>query len=83
METLTYSNTFFDVTAKDGQTTELRLQTYFFALKYSYARGELARLGLISGDKNSEDPLTKISTLGRNKMKQLLLETNQFTQKPF
>lgn len=53
------SNTEFDVVAKDGKTTEKRLQIGICALRESYSRGELMRLGWIPGGLNPEDPLPK------------------------
>lgn len=53
------SKSVFDIIAKDGCTTERRLQTYIHTLKESYERGELANLSCISVEKNPADTLTK------------------------
>ena len=53
------SKTLFDVVAKNSNTTEKRLQIDIFALKESYAKGELRKLTWIPGNNNPADALTK------------------------
>lgn len=56
------SKSVFDVVVKDGSTSEKRLQIDIFALRESYSRAELNKLGWIPGSKNIADPLTKVIT---------------------
>lgn len=84
IEALVDSKTVFDVVAKDAKTSERRLQIDVHALRESYARGELTRLGWIPGNKNPADTLTKISTLRARKPTPLddIIRTNSFVTKP-
>lgn len=67
LEALIDSKTVFDVVAKDGRTNERRLQIDVHALKESYTRGELTRIGWIPGHRNPADTLTKMTTLDKEK----------------
>lgn len=53
------SKTVFDVVAKDGVTTEKRLEIDIHALREAYANGEISRLGWLPGGQNAADGLTK------------------------
>lgn len=53
------SKTLFNVVAKDGETTERRLQFFVIALHESYERGLLSHIGWIPGPSNVADALTK------------------------
>lgn len=53
------SRTLFDVIARDGRTSEKRLQIDIHALRQSYSQGELQQLGWIPSELNPADALSK------------------------
>lgn len=59
LEALIDSKTVFNVIAKDGKTSEKRLQIDVLALRQSYDLGELDRIAWIPGKRNPADSLTK------------------------
>ena len=59
IEAMIDSKTVFNVVAKDGKTTERRLQIDILSLRESYDNGELNRIAWIPGPTNPADPLTK------------------------
>lgn len=81
VEAYTDSKTLFNVIAKDGATTERRLQIDIFALKESYERGELSRIGWIPGKSNVADALTK-DMIGTSSPLWKLLTTNSIDLQP-
>lgn len=77
MEAMVDSWTLFSVIAKDAPTTERRLQIDVAALRESYAKGELHRIGWIPGLANPADALTK-QVLKDNSPLSLLVQQNHF-----
>ena len=59
IEAMIDSKTVFNVVAKEGKTTERRLQIDITALRQSYDLGELDRIAWIPGASNPADSLTK------------------------
>lgn len=70
------SKTLFDVVAKDGNTSEKRLQIDIYALRESYDKGELSRLNWIPGNINPADGLTKTILNDKNPL-WTLINTNK------
>lgn len=75
------SKTVFDVIAKNGNTTERRLQIYICSLKESYANGELSKIGWMPGGINAADEFTK-ETLKICTQLWLLKKTNNIEINP-
>ena len=66
LEAYVDSKSVFDVIAKDGVTTEKRLQIDIYALRQSYKNSELSGIGWIPGDDNIADLLTKFSSYAKS-----------------
>ena len=81
VEVMVDSKTTFNVVAKDGKTTERRLQIDVLALRQSYDLGELDRLAWIPGSLNAADPLTK-PVLSTSSPLYVIMETNKFEVEP-
>lgn len=74
-------NNVFNFVARDGKTTERRLQINIFALRQSYDVGELDRIALIPGTTNPADPVTK-PILSTSSTLYQIMENNKFRLKP-
>lgn len=72
LEAYVDSRSVFEVLAKDDNTTEKWLQIDIHALRKSYSKGELDRIGWISGDSNPADEMTKVSKLKSNPLTRLM-----------
>lgn len=72
LEAYVDSRSVFDVIAKDGNTTEKRLQIDIYALRQSYADGELDQIGWIPGTSNPADALTKINSCTTSPLQHLM-----------
>lgn len=59
LEEFVESRTLFNVIAKDSRTAERRILIIVFALRESYRRGALKRIGWIPGNENAADIFTK------------------------
>lgn len=79
IEAIIDSKTMFNVIARDGQTTERRLQIDIFALRQSYDNGELRRISWIPGTANPADALTKPVLNTRSPLFKLM-QTNRLTK---
>lgn len=66
--------TLFKVIAKDGSTTEQRIQIDIFALQESYSRSELSRLGWIPGSDNAADALIKDEMSEKSPLWRLMID---------
>lgn len=81
MEALVDSRTVFNVVAKDGQSTEKRLQIDVLALHQINDEGELNRIAWIPRSENPADSLTKPVLKDTSPLLNIM-QTNIFTIQP-
>ena len=74
IEAVVDSKTTFNVVAKEGKTTERRLQIDIMTLRQSYDNGELSRINWVPGPMNPSDPLTMPTLNKSNALYKIMVE---------